>query len=67
MGDTHSIVQKLQHCRPDADSRAAAAYTKAGRKHKGGTDNMPKVLQPNIEQNTKVFVPECKQNRGRPT
>lgn len=67
MGDTHSIVQQLQHCRHDADRNAATVNTKAGRKHNGGMDNMPKDVQPNREQNTKIFVPECKQNRGRPT
>lgn len=51
MGYTHSSVQRLPHCRHDADSHTAAVNTKAGRKHKGGTDNMPKHSQPNIKQN----------------
>lgn len=52
MGYTHNSVQrKLQHCRHDADSHPAAVYTKAGRKHKGDTDNIPEDLQPNMKQN----------------
>lgn len=64
MGYTHSSVQKPQHCRHDADSRTAAVYTKAGRKHKGGTDNTPKHSQPNIKQNANKTGADQPSHRG---